>query len=164
MKSKFATLLIIIGLTACNWIPPGPNDPFCCKINGKKYSPESSSSIATVGSDGLQVTWEEKDGILLIRTRNKAKSMLLYLVFEDKIIKEGRIQLSNDLKKSRIYYTDNNKNSISSYLISKTGFIDITKKDGYLLTGTFEFDTYDPILKKEIKITKGIFNELSYYL
>jgi hypothetical protein len=47
------------------------------------------------------------------------------------------------------------------YIAQKGGFIEITKKNGYLLSGKFEFETINSI--PIYKITKGEFNNISYY-
>jgi hypothetical protein len=153
--------LFLLTLISCGEI--SPPETFCCKINGKTYRPNGSSK-GTLGSNALQVSWDEKSGVLFVRSRDYSEVLNLLIVFENKVIKEGKINLSNLPNKSKIYYSTNINYPISSQLISESGFFEITKKNGSLITGKFEFTVYDINQKKEIKGRKGIFNDLSFFI
>jgi hypothetical protein len=164
MKSKIATFLfIILGLTSCNWIPPSPNEPFFCKINGKNFRPEKDSSpIGGIGSDPLNVTFDPAKGSLAIYVRNNSKFVGLRLIFSDKIVKVGEIKLSSDKNASLgLFSPDYNAGAIDIY--SLTGVVNITKIENKEISGTFEFTCKSQFPEKEYKITKGCFNKLTYY-
>lgn len=163
MKSLIVFVSILV-LSSCNLFVPSPNEEFYCKINGKKFRPSKSSSSSTLSSDNFQVSWDENEGGLSIRARNNPNGIYIILVFEDKNIKIGRYALSKELTKSKAYYTPNRNSSSPTDCISKDGFIEITKKDGYLLSGKFEFNAEHPNSGVIYNITNGEFNKISYYL
>ncbi|RYU93089.1 DUF6252 family protein [Emticicia agri] len=72
-------------------------------------------------------------------------------------IEIGKYQLTNNKLLNVGLFSPNNNSSFPTDLISEIGEVNITKIDGYNLSGTFFFTC------KEYKITKGEFNDISYY-
>lgn len=161
MKNIIAVLFLTYCLSSCNWIPPGPNAPFFCKINGKNFRPEKDTSpIGGIGSDPLNVTVDEKDGGITIYVRNDPNFIGITLIPENKILEKGIFKVNN--KHIGIFSPDRTANNVD-YIVAQNGNFEITKLGDKKISGTFEFTCKSTKTSKEYKITKGCFNNLTYY-
>jgi hypothetical protein len=167
MKALILSLILSLGLSSCKWIKSlGPEEPFFCKINGEKFSPEKDDRpIGGGGAKPLRASFNKDTGVLFIAVRNSPREMSLLLKFDTKIIQKQSFTLESANESSKAYYlTDNSFSSSQIHdLISTKGTANITKIDGFNIWGTFEFVCQDSITKKEYKITEGEFNKLSYF-
>ena len=159
MKNSILLYFVVIsfGFSSCNWLPPSPNEPFYCKVNGKKYRPQKTDFVS------LKATWNSKDGSLYISTRNSPQEIGLFIFMKNKELSISDYTLSNDKLATKGLYTPNNGEIPSQNLISTSGNVSITKVEGYNIWGTFEFTCKSTKTGTEYNITKGEFNNLSYY-
>jgi Family of unknown function (DUF6252) len=161
MKKISAFLFITICLTACNWLPPSPNEPFYCKVNGKNFRPEKDTSpIGGVGSNPLNVTVDERDGSITIYVRNNPYFVGITLIPENKQLQKGIFKV--DQRHIGTFSPDRTA-TIKEYITANSGEFEITKIENKLISGTFEFTCKSLNSGKEYKITKGCFNKLTYY-
>jgi Family of unknown function (DUF6252) len=161
MKNILTAIILVFGLSACNWRPPSPNEPFYCKVNGKNFRPEKDTSpIGGIGADPLSVTYNPSTGGLAIYARSESKFVGVRIIFPDKVVKVGRYNLTLDKTTSVGLFSKNNNDSNPTDLISETGEVNITKLDNKIISGEFNFVCKN---SKEYKITKGCFNKLTYF-
>ena len=164
MKKLVVFLLLTFCLNACNSLPPSPNEPFFCKINGKNFRPEKDSSpIGGIGSDPLRITYQENDGTLFINARNSPKETTVFIVFPNKLVKTGKFELKNDINSSKGVLSLQNDDGPVENINASIGSCIITTIENKKITGTFEFTCKSIKSGKEYKITKGCFNNLEYY-
>jgi Family of unknown function (DUF6252) len=164
MKKKSAFLFITLCLTACNWLPPSPNEPFYCKVNGKNFRPEKDTSpVGGIGSDPLRISWDKITGRLFITSRNSPEEISLVIVFPNKDIVIGEFKLENQKGFSSGVIIPDNDKIPNEQIVSSSGKVIISKIKGYEISGTFEFTCKSLNSGKEYKITKGCFNKLTYY-
>jgi hypothetical protein len=102
MKYLMCLILNLTIISSCQLSEPKPeSEKFYCKINGDKFCPFKSSSSATLGSNSLQLIWDEKDGSLYFRARNNPKSLRLIIFFKGKNVTVGKISLGNNVLDSK---------------------------------------------------------------
>ena len=158
MKNLFLFLALATFLVSCSIFSPKPeSEPFYCKVNGKAWRPAKREPLSFIYN--LKGDWYKKNG----RFNILAVHYPALVGFSIKIseIKIGQYQLENDILKSRGFYSPSSEpNRVT--LNSTKGILTITKCDETKVSGTFEFNVYDDLTKKEIKITKGQFNDLEY--
>jgi Family of unknown function (DUF6252) len=165
MKHLTFIAFVLLICCSCKRFEPKPeSEKFYCKINGDKFCPSTSTSSATLGSNSLQINWNEQNGTMSIRAKNNPIELFFILIFPDKNVKIGKIYLKKDNTSSKVYLIPNSDSSSPKDLIAEEGILEITKKDGFLISGTFEFNVKDPITNFVYTVNKGQFNKLSYYL
>ncbi|UBM58098.1 hypothetical protein LAG90_14930 [Marinilongibacter aquaticus] len=165
MKKILFTLILSLALQSCDWIKSlGPEETFFCKINGQKFRPDKDNSpIGGWGSKPLRVEYNKGTKILFISVRNSPKVISLVILLEDNVLSLNEFSLSNDSLSSKGYFTPDNGRIPLIKTISSRGRLEITKIEGYNISGTFEFVCKDSTNNKEYHITEGEFNKLSYY-
>jgi hypothetical protein len=168
MKPFLLSFLLATCLSGCGFIESlKPKEDFYCRVNGDKFRPdEDNSPIGGIGTSPLRVSLDRNYNWLYIEARKSPQSVtILIKLNQDNLIKENEYSLENNTTKTfATYYTDYTAlPSVRERLISTKGILRITKVDGYNLSGTFEFTCKSAKTGKEYKITKGEFNNLSYY-
>jgi hypothetical protein len=145
-------------------LPPSPNEPFYCKINGKIFRPEKDNSpFGGIGVSPLRINWEKGEGWFYLDAKNGNN----YVSFSIKLpaseeMKEMEFNLTPTDTKINAVYSNNIRQSNSTYLKSISGNFKITKASTNKISGTFEFKTIDKS-NKEYIISNGQFNSLSYH-
>jgi hypothetical protein len=168
MKPFLLSFLLATCLTGCGFIESlKPKETFFCRVNGEKFRPEKDDSpIGGIGSDPLRVTLDRKYNWLYIQARKSLQYISIVIKLDqDSAIKVNEYTLVNEITKTHAsYFVDYTAHpSVLEELISINGVVRVTKIDGYNLSGTFEFTCKSAKNGKEYKITKGEFNDISYY-
>jgi hypothetical protein len=140
---------------SCGLIKP-KSPEFYCKINGKVFTPGGCDPCIPI-----RISWNEKDGVLFISANKKNANLSLIIAFSNKTIQTGKYNLVNDNSSPNAVYVPNELNYKEKYISINGGFIEITKLDGFLVSGKFEFDVQ--FNNANYSITKGEFNNISYY-
>jgi Family of unknown function (DUF6252) len=148
-------IFILALIMSCNLIKP-KNPEFYCKINGKVFTPGGCDPCIPV-----RISWNEKDGVLFISANKKNSNLSLIISFPNKSIQKGKYILVNDFSSSNAVYVPDELNDNLKYVSLNGGFIEITRQDGFLISGSFEFEVQHN--KTTFSITKGEFNNISYY-
>lgn len=163
MKTLFFSIILWVFCISCDRINP-KNEPFYCKINGKQFIPETDNSpIGGVGSTPLKVEWDKVNSWFYITALNTPNYVALIIKLpQNETIKVGEYLLGNDLKGTKASYSYNSSSPISEYVVSYSGKIIVTKVEGTLISGTFDFKTKSVKTNTEFDITEGQFNNLRY--
>lgn len=163
MKLILILFFLSISLSGCSFIESIlPKEKFYCKINGERFRPEKDDSpVGGIGTNPLTVTWNKQSKNLSIYVRGNGKLIGLKLLMPNSDIEVGKYILTNDKLLNVGMFSPNNNTPYPTDLFSTTGEANITKVAGYNLSGTFFFTCKDS--NKEYKITKGEFNDISYY-
>jgi hypothetical protein len=164
MKKIIGLMILSVSfiITSCQ-LPPSPNEPFYCKINGKIFRPEKDSSpFGGVGVSPLKIELDKKyNWIYISATRNQDYVSLKIKLDANNSIEKGEYILKEDLTDTHITYSTNIKQSNSDYLQSNSGKLIITQVKNSQIWGTFEFKTKNKA-GTEFLITNGQFNALRY--
>lgn len=168
MKYLFILLFFILG--ACE-PPPKPNEPFYCKIDGKKFRPDNGGDVffepllAQINRDFhfFYITANNS------KYGNKSMSVSFSITLDSSNrIKPISYKIGVDAKANcstgYIMINGNNKNHDYKY-IENSGKILITKVDSVkqLVSGTFEFEARSIYTDEIVKVTDGCFNDVFYY-
>ncbi len=165
---KLAVFLILLSFYSCGEPPPQPNEPFYCKIDGKRFRPDNGGDIFF---EALLAQRDENNNIFDITVYSEERGWVgLFLKFKNihTEFKEKNYVMNDEFKG---HYSTPNKtvNGVSSsttyesYL--QSGFITFSKIDTVKqrVSGTFEFKAKDKKSEKTISITKGQFNDVFFY-
>ena len=165
MKKLFLVLAINYLALSCDRINP-KTEPFYCKINGKKFIPETDNSpFGGIGSSPLKISRDLQYGWLYIEALNRPQSVSISIKLDaNEVISVKEYILSNDIKTSTgsYYYDILASSKDRERLLSSTGKINITKIEGKKIWGTFEFKTKSTKINQEFDITDGRINGISY--
>jgi hypothetical protein len=156
---KLTFALIICLFSSCQLFEPKPeSEKFYCKVNGKTWRPEKSSYSL---SSPISAEWDRK-GKFKILAYNYPQYVWLTLKVDSNGPQVNEYKLSKDITLSTGYHSYDYSVKNSEVLLSKDGYVRITKVENNKISGTFEFTSYSDIKKKDYKITKGQFNDLIY--
>jgi hypothetical protein len=165
---KFKTLMLFMGmffLCSCENIGPKPPQ-FCCKINGKQWTPTIKSSLGARNTGNA--FYRVKNGFFDIY----GSSEVYYVGITIKFKPNTQIELNKKYIINSVLNLDKASGSLSFFdksnpskeyeLKGISGFIQITKMDSQYFSGTFEYEFDTKIDGKTYKIKKGEFNNMLY--
>jgi hypothetical protein len=146
---------VLIISNSCQ-LPPSPNEPFYCKINGKAFRPgKDTSPFGGIGVSPLRYSKEFDLGWYYIIASNSPREVSLSIKLNpNEVIHEGEYILGNDLKQSTGNFYENANQSNAIRLVSSTGKLTITRLKNSRLSGAFEFKTKNKA-GTEFLITNG---------
>jgi hypothetical protein len=151
------------GLISCDKNEPKRNETFYCKLNGEAFRPDKDNSpIGGIGSSPLRVQFNKDNGTLFISVRNSPREISLLLLNTGRALKTGSFELLNDSLSSKGSFTPSNNTSPVEDILSNSGQLNISKIDGFNISGTFEFTCKSNKTGKEYRVTEGQFNSISY--
>lgn len=161
MKTKYFLFLILISLSflSCEEAPQ-PNEPFYCKINGKRWRPNSGTALY---GTKLYAELTNSKTIFSIIARDFQTGERIFIVIRDvNKISSGIYKLSDLASKTYIGYTPNYyaEKPEEFYSYDNKGEIEILFSNGRV-SGTFDSDVKSESTGRTKRITKGQFN-LSY--
>jgi hypothetical protein len=165
---NLAVFFVLLSISSCGEPPPKPNEPFYCKVDGKRYRPDNGGDAffqALLAKKSVQnnlfyiTVYSENNGELGITAKFKdIKSEF----------KEKKYIINEEFKAdfSTPYKTVNGIGSQKTYeSFSNGGYVTFSKIDSLRqrVSGTFEFKAKDKNSDKIIIVSKGQFNDLFYY-
>ncbi len=165
---KKLTLCFMFALYACGEPPPSPNEPFYCKIDGKKFRPDNGGDIFF---QALLAQKDKQNNIFDITVYSEGKGWIgIFLKFKNiqTEFKEKTYIMGEEVKGhySTPEKTINGVSSSTTYeSYSQSGYIIFSKIDTLKqeVSGTFEFKAKDKISGDIISVTNGQFNNVFYY-
>ncbi|RYU96564.1 hypothetical protein [Emticicia agri] len=166
MKAMILTCFLCFLLTGSSFLDSLlPKEEFFCRVNGEKFRPEKDDSpVGGIGSTPLRVEWYKDKKTLFISVRDSPREIGFIILFPNEQIEVQSFLLKPDINASKAYFTPSNSHSAPvENIISQEGTFTVSKIDGYNLSGTFEFTCKSAKNGKEYTITKGEFNDISYY-
>jgi hypothetical protein len=145
-------------------LPPATQEglsTFGCLIDGQRFVPASRDWLK--GSSKARYILDKKT--LYVGAGNDKTNQGISIGIQDYEGKPGRYVLDgfcNDLPRpnancgsyGRNYFSDQDYSTTATH----KGFVQITAHTDRFISGTFEFDAYDPKTQKVFKITKGRFD------
>jgi hypothetical protein len=166
MKQIAYFLLAALLFTACE-PGPKPNEPFYCKIDGKKFRPDNG------GDTFLEPLLAERDGennnfYIIVIGKNgrglsfgrKFPSLKEFTPKRYDVNDEFRANHSGD------YVITNGRNNREEFeAFENSGYIEFTKVDtvSQRVSGTFEFKVKSKLTGKVIDVKDGCFNDVFFY-
>lgn len=159
MRAKFFFLVILLGIISCE-PPPESNEPFYCKINGKRWRPNSGTALY---GTKLYAELTNNKTIFSIIAKDFQTGDRIFIVVKDMSkVSSGIYKLSDLASKVYIDYTPNYyaEKPEEFYSYDNKGEIEIFFSNGRV-SGIFSADIKSEVTGKTKKITNGQFN-LSY--
>ncbi len=165
---NFAVYLLLFTLSSCGEPPPKPNEPFYCKVDGKRFRPDNGGDIFL---QALLVKKSIPNNLFYFNVYSEGNGWIgISAKFKDiqNEFKEKTYEINQEFK---AHYSTPEKtvNGVSSSItyesFAKSGFITFSKIDTLKkeVSGTFEFKAKDTKSDKIISISKGQFNNVFYY-
>ncbi|RYU93095.1 DUF6252 family protein [Emticicia agri] len=164
MKLLLIFFALTISLSGCSFFDSLlPRGKFFCKIDGENFKPRKDDApVGGIGASPIRRYLNLKDTLFTIYVDGENQSIGLTLKARslDKI-NVGKYLLKNNNKNSHAIFNPDRRAHKQEIIYSKNGYINVTKSEGFKISGTFEFTTeINNRAWKEYKITKGQFNEL----
>jgi hypothetical protein len=159
------TIIFLISFTQSSCDLISPKSPlFFCKLNGKSWTPKSDGKPlnGVAGRDYFAV-YGSKLGTLNISVNNGKDflSLLLTLKEPTKFKNGENLNIKVELQKGVYYISYGDINGEDLNINYPTFKFIINKIDNDLISGTFEFSTYNSWRKNtKFEFTKGEFNNL----
>jgi hypothetical protein len=164
---NLAVFFVLLSISSCGEPPPKPNEPFYCKIDGKRFRPDNGGDAFF---EALLAQRDEKYKLFYITAYAQGgETVGIATKFND--LKDFQVKTYSMNEEFKGNYTSKSENingigiQTDYETFSKSGFVTFTKIDTLkqIVSGVFEFKAKDKKSEKIISITKGQFNDVFFY-